>query len=126
MNDNMQEMIVWGRNFELDIDFDCFPGEDISDMQRLALEKFIETGCVNEVETEIKDYCLRKNRDEIKEESIENIFRYVIPESIYVVNESEKRIVALMCEYKFDIEHGLAIVFENEHLQAIGPQDVIL
>ena len=31
--------------------------------------------------------------------------------------------VALMCNYRYDPEHGLAAVFENERLKKIIPQD---
>ena len=44
----------------------------------------------------------------------------------FLYRNEEKRIVALMCNYKFDIENGIAIVFENEKLKDIGIQDIIL
>jgi hypothetical protein len=31
-----------------------------------------------------------------------------------------------MCNYKFDMENGLAIVFENEEAIEVGKQDIIL
>jgi hypothetical protein len=31
-----------------------------------------------------------------------------------------------MCNFKFDMEHGLAIVFEDEKLKKIGPQEIVL
>ena len=48
-----------------------------------------------------------------------------MPKSIYVPR-AEKKIVAIICNYKFDIENGIAIVFENGTLKKIGPQEIIL
>ena len=36
------------------------------------------------------------------------------------------RVVAIMCNYKFDMEHGIAIVFKNEMFSKIVSQDIIL
>ena len=33
---------------------------------------------------------------------------------------------AIMCNYKFDMENGIAVVFENEKFSDIGKQDIIL
>lgn len=126
MIDGKQKLTVWGRVFELDIAFDCFPDEDILEIQNEALKRLLASSCINEAEIAVKEYCLKENRDDIQEDNIENIFRYVIPKSIYVARDAEKRVVALLCDYKFDMEHGLAVVFENECLQEIGMQDIIL
>ena len=58
-------------------------------------------------------------------ETIENIFKYVMPKSIFVPRE-EKRIVAVLFDFRFDMEHGMAIVFENEKFSTIGSEDIIL
>ena len=34
--------------------------------------------------------------------------------------------VALMCRYKFDIDHGIAIVFKDNNIVDVGQQDIIL
>ncbi len=33
--------------------------------------------------------------------------------------------IAILYDYNYDSEHGLAVVFENEILKEIGPQDII-
>ena len=35
---------------------------------------------------------------------------------IYIPKEEKQRVCALLCDFKFDIEHGLALVFENEKI----------
>jgi len=34
--------------------------------------------------------------------------------------------VAIMCKYKYDIEHGIAIVFFSDGKIEVGTQDIIL
>ena len=34
--------------------------------------------------------------------------------------------ISLLCNYRFDEEHGIAITYENEKLKNIGPQDDVL
>lgn len=127
---------VWGREFELPVEFDLYEGEDVSKTQKEALSEFEEK---NSHEGEVvknmllessldklKAFCLDRNKEEIQEESIDNIFKYVIPQNLYVLRSETCRVVALMCAYKFDLEHGLAIVFENECLKEIGTQDLVL
>lgn len=127
---------VWGREFDLAIEFDLYEGEVISNVQKEALSEFVAKN-VNEGEVvrnslldesldKLKAFCLDRNKEEIQGNTIENIFKYVIPQSLYVLRSEENRVVALMCAYKFDLEHGLAIVFENGCLKGIGSQDLVL
>ena len=58
--------------------------------------------------------------------TVDNIFKYVMPKNIYVPRNLKKRVVAIMCNYKFDTEHGIAVVFENEQFKEIGAQDIAL
>ena len=46
-----------------------------------------------------------------------------MPESIFVKRDGR---VAIMCRYKFDSEHGIAVVFKDNKFEQIGMQDIIL
>ena len=77
----------------------------------------------------IKLKFLNKDFSKMKEHTIDNIFKYVIHKSIFIPidnNRNHKRVFALMCNYIFDMEHGLALIFENEQFKEMGPQDIIL
>lgn len=63
------------------------------------------------------------NKTEIGAEKIDIIFRFVVPESIFVKRDGR---IALMCRYKFDIDHGIAIVFKDNNIVDVGQQDIIL
>ena len=49
-----------------------------------------------------------------------------MPDKLYVGRNSKKRVVTLLCDYKFDLEHGIALMFEDEKLVKIATQDIIL
>lgn len=116
---------VWGREFSLKIVFDVYSGEEILENQKEALDKFVRAAdCNLETCEEIKKYCLKNDGERIGD-SIQNIFKYVIPESLFIRRDKEKRNVVLLCKYKFDEEHGIALFYENEKLKNIGSQDDI-
>ncbi len=127
---------IWGREFDLPVEFDLYEGEVVSNVQKEALfgfeaknirdGKVVKNSLLEGSLDKLKAFCLDRNKEEIQGNSIDNIFKYVIPQNIYVLRTEEYRVVALMCAYKFDLEHGLAIVFENECLKDIGTQDLVL
>lgn len=49
-----------------------------------------------------------------------------MPKSIYAPHDKNAVKVAIMCNYKFDAEHGIAVIFENGKYKEIGAQDIIL
>lgn len=126
---NKCKITLWGREFELGIEYDCYSGEEVTPEQENVLTKFIET--VNDddlkyLKSMIIDYILENNLKNIESDHIDNIFKYVIPKYLYIIRNEGKRVVALMCNYKFDMENGIAIIFEDEKAVNIGKQDIIL
>ena len=117
---------VWGRDFQLEVIFDSYNDEETTSMQKEALDMF--TNVADKLLSscdELKKYCIKKDGNLI-EDTIENIFKYVIPTALYVERNNNKRRISLLCNYRFDEEHGIAITYENEKLIHIGPQDDIL
>lgn len=118
---------IWGREFELGIEYDCYENETILDTQTDAVNAFVNAEKAIEYSLEeVKQYCLKINQEDIGSGVIENIFKYVAPKYLFIPREADKRVVSLMCNYRFDQEHGIAIVFENEMFVKIGSQDIIL
>ncbi|MCH3943926.1 MAG: hypothetical protein LKE37_09865 [Atopobiaceae bacterium] len=112
---------VWGRKLKLEV----YPegGKSQSDAQSLALERLCSAwDVVNKSASKLKKYCAKDGDGG----DMENVFRYVMPRYLFLPKTQRKRTVALMCDYRFDPEHGIALVFENETLREIGPQDIIL
>ena len=120
-----KEIFIWNRKIKVRIDYDLYDNDTATDEQEKRLEEFINsTNLLSDV-TAISDYCLQHNRKEIGN-SIDNIFKYVSPTSILVPQSEEKKRIIVMCNYKFDIEHGIAMVFENNCFSKIVPQDDVL
>lgn len=118
---------IWGRVFELPVVYECYSGEEILDAQKEAFA-FL-AGSKNEVARSldaVKKYVRETKMGQLKDALLENIFRYVMPKSIFVPHSEKHRAAAIMCDYKFDIEHGIAVVFEDGIVSKIGPQDIIL
>lgn len=121
----IEKIEIWGRTFELNIDFDLYPGDVISEEQKERLIDFRSDAKLLSDKSFVEDYCINDNRNEINK-GIDNIFKYVIPKTIFVPQSSQNRTIILLCDYKFDIEHGLAIVYNNNKFKEIASQDDIL
>lgn len=115
---------IWGRQFLLPIKYDVYPEESIAQLQKESIESFISKVSTTS-DKNISEYVIQHDGKQIGE-VIDNIFRYVMPRYFYVPLDAQKRVVAIMCDYRFDEEHGLAIIYENEILKEIGPQDIVL
>ena len=71
--------------------------------------------------------CLTKNKSDIADSDIDNLFKYVKPKTIFVKRPTENnRIVVLLCNYKFNPDHDLAIIFKNEKFEKIETDDNVL
>lgn len=122
---NKVKVSIWGRGFELNVSFDNFPDEEVTENQKLTVEE-IPSIDFSESLPETKQYVAKHNGSELEGTSSDNIFKYVMPKSIVIMREKEDRVFAVFCNYKFDMEHGLAVVYENGRFKTVGPQDIIL
>lgn len=107
--------------------FDCFDDEEILPIQEQALKSFLKAdAAIEDSKKQVESYILNDDYAELETDSIDNIFKFVIPTDIYIPRTPETRTAALLCNYRFDEEHGIAIVFENERFKEIGTQDIVL
>lgn len=124
---NKVQLNVWGRFFDLEVIYDCFDDEKVLASQEEAFHAFCAAGeAIARSQKDIEKYCMNQNPKEINMDSIDNIFKYVIPKYIYITRSEKDHVVALMCNYRFDMDNGIAMVFKNETLVEIGSQDIIL
>ena len=121
-------MNIWGREFSLKVEFDAYPGESIEQVQNDALNEFrnIASDSFAEAEGKVKDYIISNADGWPKGKYVDNIFKYVLPRSIFVPRKQTEHTVAILCDFRFDTEHGLAIIFSAGKLKEIGPEDIIL
>ena len=122
-----KKISIWGREFDLKVVFDCFDDEEILPIQEQALKSFLKAdAAIEDSKKQVENYILNDDYAELETDSIDNIFKFVIPTDIYISRTPEIRTAALLCDYRFDEEHGIAIVFENERFKEIGTQDIVL
>ena len=124
---NNCQLTFWGRTLTLNIEYDCFEGEDITLSQKTAYDEFYCSAdkVLNESKHIVENYCLQNDKEKIGQNSIDNIFKYVMPKTIYI-ERSSKHVVAVLCAYRFNPEEGLAIVFEDCKFKEIGTENIIL
>ena len=116
---------LWGRTFDLLVEKARCKSAELVHTQEEAYQCILNRwDAVESSLDDLKRYCLKKNGEDIGA-SIDNIFKYVIPKALYIPRCKSGRTCAILCNYKFDPEHGLALVFKNEKLADIGPEDVI-
>lgn len=125
---NRVKINIWSREFELDIKYDCFEDEEelLPEQENAVIELLKYRYVIDHSLENLKEYCLEKNSDKYSNGNIDNIFKYVIPAYLYVMRTDKDRSVAVVCHYKYDLEHGIAVVFKNEKLSKIGTMDIIL
>ena len=117
---------IWNRNFTLTVEYDCYSGEQITKSQEDALNCFIKNEeLINKSNEIVKKYCKKNVNEDYSNQKKDNIFSYLMPDYIFVKREDNPR-VALMCKYKYDLEHGLAIIFDMNGKITVGLQDIIL
>ena len=122
-----KKLTIWGREFDLRVVFDCFDDEEVLTIQEQALEAFLKAdAAIENSKKQVENYILNDDYAELETDSIDNIFKYVIPTDIYLPRTPEIRTAAILCDYRFDEEHGIAVVFENEQFKEIGTQDIVL
>lgn len=120
---NKIKVDIWNRSFELRVVSDENDMNSISEKQKEVIDDlFVKNKEVLEDFSEIFEYCKKKNKEEI---CSDNIFKYVMPKYLYII-DTENKCVAIMCDYKFDMEHGIAVVYENDKLTKVVEQDYIL
>ena len=118
---------IWERSFELSVVYECYPGEEVIKSQREAFDMLKENMAAIAASLDaVKRYVHKTGSAQLSEDSFDNIFKYVMPKSIFVPHDKKHRIAAIMCNYKFDMEHGIAVVFEDGEFKKVGTQDIVL
>ena len=102
-----------------------YPGETVLESQKQAFAQLCAAGVINSALESVKAYVAADAVSQVTL-PIENIFMYVMPKRIFVPHTPKGARIAILCNYKFDMEHGIAVVFEEGQLKEIGPQDIVL
>lgn len=117
---------IWERAFLLPIEYDCYDDEVMTDAQKSAVKILaMHPERIVSAKVQVERFCRKEVLEDSENNKKDNIFSYVKPEYLFVKHEDKPR-VAIMCKYRYDMEHGLAIVFSNDGDITVGSQDIIL
>lgn len=116
---------IWGRPFELSVVYDKCSGEEILDSQKAAVQTFLDAAPYDQAKGKIEKYVVQHSNG-LLQDTIDNLFKYIMPKTIYVLRNSKLGDVAILCNFKFDMEHGLALIFNKGTLKSIDAQDAVL
>lgn len=118
---------IWGRKFTLPVIYDCYEGEIITSEQKNAMKQFSEhLDLIEASKEEVEKFCKKEVMSDNENNKKDNIFSYIKPEALFIKHEGPSPRIALMCKYRYDPEHGLAVVFSSKGDALVGKQDIIL
>lgn len=117
---------AWGRAFKIDVLYEWIDKNDeILESQREAVQKFeIDSEELLKDPEPVKKYIEKTDGSQIDGE-VGNIFYYCIPRALFVRHEEKNPQVVLMCDYRFDEENGINLVFDQKKLVRICREDEI-
>lgn len=126
MNNTLM-LSIWGRELPIEIEYDCFSNETVTSLQDQTLQNFLseQEKILRDCYTKLEEYCMEKF-PQVFRSPFDNIFKYIKPKIIYIKRASTDRICGLLCNFKIDPEHGLAVYIVNEAVIKVGPQEIIL
>lgn len=117
---------IWGRSYDLRVEYDCYDNETVTDAQLSAVKGLsAHPELISISKEQVEDFCREQVQQDFENNKKDNVFSYIKPEYLFVKHEKNPR-VAVMCKYKYDIEHGIAIVFFSDGKIEVGTQDIIL
>ena len=124
---NTLNIEIWGRKFTLEVEYKCYPGESVAQNQIYAVVRFSRNPqWIDKAKKNVEEYCREDVENDDENTKKDNIFSYIKPIDIFVKRDNDNHRIAIMCKYRYDPEHGMAIVFDNNGKITVGAQDIIL
>lgn len=124
---NELKINFWGRYFLIKVVYDCYGDEEITLEQKKAILRFSQNlNWIDKAKNFVELFCEEDLINDDENHKKNNIFSYIKPEAIFVKRDFENPRIAIMCKYRYDAEHGLAIVFDYEGNVTVGIQDIII
>ena len=123
---NELNIAIWERTFLLPVEYDCYDDEVVTDAQKSAVKTLtMHPEWIVSAKSQVERFCREEVIADSENNKKDNIFSYIKPDYLFVKREDYPR-VALMCKYRYDMEHGLAVVFATDGSVTVGYQDFIL
>ena len=123
---NELNISIWERTFLLPVEYDCYDDEVVTDVQKSAVKTLaMHPEWIVSAKEHVERFCREEVIADSENNKKDNIFSYIKPDYLFIKREDHPR-VAIMCKYRYDLEHGLAVVFATDGSVTVGLQDFIL
>ncbi len=124
---NSLEVTIWGKEFSLPIEYESYEEDPVTEQQIEAVTLFTEhPEWMDSAKQSVEQYCKEQVLSDNMNEKKDYIFSYVNPVYFFVEQNEQEPSIALMLNYRYDPEHGLAVVFKIDGEIIVGSQDIIL
>lgn len=121
------ELSIWGKEFSLPVEYDCYSNETVTKEQKEAIITFAShPEWLNSSKIQVEEFLKDFTKDVESDEKKKNILNYVTPHYFLVKRDAKDPRVALMCNSEYDKEHGIAVIFSCKGDVVVGSQDAIL
>lgn len=121
------ELNIWGREFTLPIEYEVYKGESVTTEQKAAALNFAgHKDWLESSKSHVEEFCREQVLEDEDNHKKDNIFSYIKPDYLFIKRDAGHPRVAIMCKYRYEPEHGLAIVFSTGGKISVGIQDIIL
>ena len=122
---DLLKLNLWGRAFSLKVEYECYEGEVINEEQNNAVRHFAShPEWLEAAKPLVEDYCRKQVQADDNNHKKDNIFSYIQPIEIYVKNDRLKRL-GIMCNYRYNEDDGIAIVFYPDGKISVGEQGLM-
>lgn len=124
--DDKMNVILWGREVELEVYFEQLDFDEPTAVQLDALSRVDAIWHhADDAIPSIVEYAKNVALEIGRQFDVDAWYILVHPTTLFIA-EADERVAAILCEFDLDPEHGLAVVFEDERLVAVGSQDIAL
>ena len=82
---------IWERQFDLNVVYDCYSGESVTQEQFDALDKFISSPkWIANAKKDVEKHCKKQVMHDDANQKKDNIFSYIKPEAVFIKRDKTR------------------------------------
>lgn len=126
MFNKMIDLVIWGKMISLPVEYSDSVKMGTAEKTAISIKEFSfnSADITNKSITAVKSY-VNKSAEAIGETVTGNLFDYITPHMMLVGIDEGSTNIALLCGFKYDPEHDIAIIFREQLFVEVGSQDLV-
>lgn len=122
------DLVIWGTKYSLPIEYSDSIGSNFIATAEQSVLLFVDkTSEITESAKIVVESYIQKSALAIGIAEPDSLIDCVEPQMLLVrVDDDGSVNIALLCGFKYDPEHDIAIVYKNEELVEVGSQDIVV